>query len=177
MKRRSTKWEINKRTGLYAKRYGFYFLPDFASTAYMAQGLTLIAAFADLQHHSSDTSLKDQIAAYICLSRVKVLEGMCIMQPFSPYLFSHGNPPGPARLLKNCGVHCHLQKPRKSGIMRILRSGKLSNGRRKLLRRRKNRKRCRRQPALWLRSICVLLAISKALRLTDATPQNLALFR
>ena len=41
-----------------------------------------------------------QIAAYVCLSRVKQLGSICVMQPFSPVLFAHGNPAGPKRLLR-----------------------------------------------------------------------------
>ena len=66
----------------------------------MIQGATLEAAFVDLQHASSKVSITSQIAAYVCLSRVKMLLRMCVMQPFSPFLFSRGNPVGPVRLVR-----------------------------------------------------------------------------
>ena len=75
-------------------------LPDFGSTAHMTQGATLEAAFADLQHWSSKASMTSQIAAYVCLSRVKQMQNICVMQPFSTFLFALGNPDGPERLVK-----------------------------------------------------------------------------
>ena len=58
-------------------------------------------AFANLQHWSSKASMTSQIAAYICLSRVKRLQSMCVMQPFSTFLFAKSNPAGPERLVRN----------------------------------------------------------------------------
>ena len=75
-------------------------LADFGSTAHMIQGATLEAAFVDLQHSSSKASMTSLIAAYVCLSRVKRLQNICVMQPFSPFLFALGNPAGPERLVR-----------------------------------------------------------------------------
>ena len=97
---RTRTWKVNKYTGIEARRTGFWMLPDFGSTAHMIQGATLEAAFADLLAAYSKGSMISQIAAYICLSRVKRLESMCVMQPFSPFLFSHGSPAGPERLIR-----------------------------------------------------------------------------
>ena len=94
LKKRSKKWRVNKQTGIEARRTGFWFLADFGSTAHMIQGATLEAAFVDLQHGSSKPSVTMQIAAYVCLSRVKRLEHLCVIQPFSPKLFTLGNPMG-----------------------------------------------------------------------------------
>ena len=44
--------------------------------------------------------MTSQIAAYICLSRVKRLQSMCVMQPFSTFLFAKSNPAGPERLVR-----------------------------------------------------------------------------
>eukprot|EP00959_Pyramimonas_sp_CCMP1952_P172570 3605859-Pyramimonas_sp.AAC.1 len=41
-----------------------------------------------------------QIAAYVCLSRVKRLLSICVTQPFSTFLFALGNPVGPERLMR-----------------------------------------------------------------------------
>ena len=100
LKRRSRTWKVNKHTGIQARRTGFCMLPDFSSTAHMIQGATLEAAFADLQHWSSKASMTSQIAAYVCLSRVKQMQNICVMQPFSTFLFALGNPDGPERLVK-----------------------------------------------------------------------------
>ena len=100
LKKRSKIWRVNKRTGIEARRTGFWFLADFGSTAHMIQGATLEAAFVDLQHGSSKPSVTTQIAAYVCLSRVKRLENLCVIQPFSPKLFTLGNPKGPNRLIR-----------------------------------------------------------------------------
>ena len=66
----------------------------------MIQGATLDAAFADLQDVGFTVSATAQVAAYVCLSRVKQLKHICILQPFSPLLFSRGPPVGPERLIR-----------------------------------------------------------------------------
>lgn len=100
LKPRSRTWKVNKYTGIEARRTGFWMLPDFGSTAHMIQGATLEAAFADLQTAWSKVSMISQIAAYVCLSRVKMLERTSVLQPFSPFLFSRGSPAGPERLIR-----------------------------------------------------------------------------
>ena len=100
LKPRSRTWKVNKHTGIEARRTGFWMLPDFGSTAHMIQGATLDAAFADLQTAWSKVSMMSQIAAYICLSRVRMLERICVLQPFSPFLFRGGSPAGPERLIR-----------------------------------------------------------------------------
>ena len=80
LKRRIRTWKVNKHTGIQARRTGFWFLPDFGSTAHMIQRATPEAAFVDLQQSSSKASMTSQIAAYICLLRVKRLPSICIMQ-------------------------------------------------------------------------------------------------
>ena len=100
LKRRSTVWDVDTYKGLKVRRIGFPFLPDFTSTAFKCQGQTLGAAFADLQSYLESGSLKEQIEGYICMSRVKRRSTMCIVQAFSPYLFTHGNPKGAERLLR-----------------------------------------------------------------------------
>ena len=100
LKKRSKIWRVNKQTCIEARRTGFWFLADFGSTAPLIQGATLEAAFVDLQHGSSKPNVTSQIAAYVCLSRVKRLENLCIIQPFSSSLFTLGNPRGPHRLIR-----------------------------------------------------------------------------
>ena len=94
LKRRSRAWQVKKHTGIETRRTGFWILPDFGSTAHMIQGATSEAAFADLQHSSSRPCMTPMIAAYVCLSRVERVQNICIMHPFSPFLFALGNPEG-----------------------------------------------------------------------------------
>ena len=100
MKRRSRTWKVNKYQNIEARRTGFWFLPDFGSTAHMIQGATLEAAFADLQETSSNVSPSSQIAGYVCLSRIKKIISIWILQAFSPLLFTQGPPKGPERLIR-----------------------------------------------------------------------------
>ena len=79
---RTRSWKVSKYTGIAARRKGYTLLPDFASTAHMIQGSTLDAAFADLLDAASKVSLPAQIAAIVCLSRVKLLRGIVVLQPF-----------------------------------------------------------------------------------------------
>ena len=66
----------------------------------MIQGATLDAAFVDPQDVASKVGLTLQIAVYVCLSRVKELLSLCVLQPLSPLLFKRGPPPGPYRLIR-----------------------------------------------------------------------------
>ena len=84
-------WTLNKFTGIQARRKGFTLVPDFGSTAHMIQSATLDAAFADFQDASSRDSRAAQRAAYVCLSRVKTMDSIQILQPFSALLFARGS--------------------------------------------------------------------------------------
>eukprot|EP00973_Karenia_brevis_P020135 2763385-Karenia_brevis.AAC.1 len=53
----SRTWEVNKFTGVKARRTGFFLLPDFASTAHMIQGRSLEAVLCGVTD--------SQIAAYV----------------------------------------------------------------------------------------------------------------
>ena len=97
---KSRTWKVHKYTGIEAKRTSFWIIPDFCSTAHMIQGATLKAAYMDAQHSGCNIGLVNQIAAYVCLSRVKQLEGIYVLQSFSPLLFNRGPPEGPERLLR-----------------------------------------------------------------------------
>ena len=100
LKPRSRTWKVNKYTGIEARRTGFWILPDFGSTAHMIQGATLDAAFVDPQDVANKVGLTLQIAVYVCLSRVKELLNVCVLQPLSPLLFKRGPPTGPHRLIR-----------------------------------------------------------------------------
>jgi hypothetical protein len=95
---RSRTWKVNKYTGVEARQTGFLLLPDFGSTAHMIQGATLDAAFYDGQDAGSNVGEDGQVAAYVCLSRVKDLEHVAVLQAFSPLLFKQGPPKAIAAL-------------------------------------------------------------------------------
>ena len=97
---KTRKWQVNKGQGIEARRTGYLLLPDFCSTAHMIQGATLEAAFWGSHDANQNIAPAEQIAGYVVLGRVKHLHRMCILQPFSPLLFSRGPPQGPAILLK-----------------------------------------------------------------------------
>ena len=96
----SRTWKVNKYTGISARRSGYFMVPDFGSTAHMIQGQTLDAGFADAQEVQTTPSGESHIASYIAFSRVKEMEKIWMLQPFSPFLFRQGAPKGPAILMQ-----------------------------------------------------------------------------
>jgi hypothetical protein len=100
MTAKSRTWKVNKYTGIEARRTGYSLLPDFASTAHMIQGATLDAVFSDAQEAGGNVSMAAQIAAYVGFTRIKELCKICVLQPFSPWLFARGPPSGPERLIR-----------------------------------------------------------------------------
>ena len=93
-------WILNQQSQVKVHRRGFTLLPDFASTAHMIQGMTLDAVIADCGAHSDTPSLKDMLAAYVALSRVRQAETLLILRMFAKPLFQQGAPPGPSCLMK-----------------------------------------------------------------------------
>ena len=85
-------WIVNKYTGVKAKRFGFYWIPDFASTADMIQGQTLDAVFCH--------AISQQIRAYVGCSRVRKKTGIWLLESFAPSLFMRGCPKGPRILME-----------------------------------------------------------------------------
>ena len=63
-------------------------------------GATLGACTLDLGTWDATTSREAQLSGYMCLSRVRKSEDLCIVQPFSPNLFSHGELIGPHTFLE-----------------------------------------------------------------------------
>ncbi len=96
----SRSWKVNTKTGVSARRTGFFLIPDFGSTAHMIQGQTLDGVLPDAESHVSPAGPSTHIGAYIGFSRVKTLQGVWILRPFSPFLFTAGSPPGPDILMK-----------------------------------------------------------------------------
>ena len=109
--KKSRTWKVNKYTGIEARRTGYLLLPDFGSTAHMVQGQTLDAEFCDCQEAGGKVSTASQIAAYVCLSRVKELLMICVLQAFSFLLFTRGPPKGPDLLIRKLRGEftCHAQ--------------------------------------------------------------------
>ena len=58
----SRTWVVNKRTGVKARRTGYFLLPDFASTAHVIQGQTCKAAQCDTMEAHTATTTEQQIA-------------------------------------------------------------------------------------------------------------------
>ena len=85
-------WLLCRRSGMSALRTGYFLVPDFATTAHMAQGQSLPALFCCI-----DT---DPVAAYVMLSRTTALETLAILRPFSSRLFRGGPPLGRQLLLR-----------------------------------------------------------------------------
>ena len=93
-------WTINKETKSEAERRGFRLIPDFACTAFMVQGASLVAALADCGDVDAPGSIRSLVNAYVILSRVKRAHGLALLRAFSPELFNTGVAPGPHCLLK-----------------------------------------------------------------------------
>ena len=93
-------WVINHGTDAKAQRRGYRLIPDYASTAFMMQGATVEAMFADCGDVLGLIGLNEMVSAYVALSRVKTAAGLLLLRPFSPRLFRLGMFPGPECLLK-----------------------------------------------------------------------------
>ena len=93
-------WVINENTDAKAKRRGFRLIPDYASTAFMMQGATVKAMFADCGDILSLVGLNEMVSAYVALSRVKTAGGLLLLRAFALDLFRLGMSPGPECLLK-----------------------------------------------------------------------------
>ena len=64
-------WILNAATEAKIRRTGYCLLPDFAWTAFMAQGMTLQAGIADCGDVLDTPSALDQMNTYVILSRLK----------------------------------------------------------------------------------------------------------
>jgi len=93
-------WIINNATDAKAQRRGYRLIPDYACTAFMMQGRTVEAMFADCGDVLTLIGLNEMVAAYVALSRVKKTQGLVLLRAFSPDLFRLGMSPGPECLLK-----------------------------------------------------------------------------
>ena len=93
-------WVLNQETQVKVSREGYTLLPDYACTAHMVQGMTLDAVIAECGTIKDSVSLKDMLAAYVALSRVRTAETLLLVRMFSRLLFQQGPPPGPYCLMQ-----------------------------------------------------------------------------
>ena len=93
-------WTINNESGAKATRQGFTLVPDFASTAFMIQGVTLDAMLAECGDILDHPALAEMVTTYVILSRIKKATGLLLLRAFAPNLFRMGSAPGPHCLLK-----------------------------------------------------------------------------
>ena len=87
-------------------RKGFTLVPDFASTAFMVQGMNLSAELAECGDIFDTPGISEMLATYVILSRVRKADGLLLLRAFSPYLFRLGSAPGPYCLLKLLHPFC-----------------------------------------------------------------------
>ncbi|CAK9008371.1 unnamed protein product [Durusdinium trenchii] len=93
-------WSLETNGKATVSRRGFPLACDFAGTAHSFMGSTLEACTLDLGHWDSTASREAQLSGYMCLSRVRKAEDLCIAQPFSPNLFTNGELIGPHTFLE-----------------------------------------------------------------------------
>ena len=95
-------WKLESHGAASIARKGFPIACDYAGTAHSFMGATLPACSLDLGFWDSTANRDGQLSAYMCLSRVKSAEDLCVARPFSPNLLSQGELIGPDTFL---GVH------------------------------------------------------------------------
>jgi len=106
LKPRVAQWMVNKKTEAKVRRKGFPLIPDYACTAHMVQGMTLRGALADCGDVLDNPALKDMLAGYVALSRVRTADTLLLLRAFSAALFRQGPPPGPHCLMRLLRAKC-----------------------------------------------------------------------
>ena len=106
LKSRKSTWLVNRKLEIKVIRKGYHLIPDNACTAHMVQGMTLEALLADCGDVLDHPALKDMLAGYVSLSRVRKAETLLLLRAFSRYLFQQGPPPGPRCLMKRLRSRC-----------------------------------------------------------------------
>ena len=92
-------WKLEAHGTATVARRGFPLACDYAGTAHSFMGATLAACSLDLGFWDTVANRDSQLSAYMCLSRVKKAEDLCIARPFSPNLLSQGELIGPDTFL------------------------------------------------------------------------------
>lgn len=93
-------WVFNEKNGAKVKRAGFAMVPDFAWTAFVAQGVSLPAGLADCGDVLDVPGFSELIRTYVILSPFTKADGLLLMRAFSHELFNLGPTPGPYCQLK-----------------------------------------------------------------------------
>ena len=93
-------WQLETAGKATVARRGFPIASDLAGTAHSFMGATLEACTLDLGVWDAGTSRDAQLSGYMCMSRVKRCEDLCVAQPFSPNLFRNGELVGPHTFLE-----------------------------------------------------------------------------
>ena len=92
-------WKVDPQGLATIARRGFPIACDYAGTAHSFMGSTLKACTLDLEAWNAPSNRDAQLSGYMCLSRVKKCEDVCVTQAFSPNLFAQGDLLGPRLLL------------------------------------------------------------------------------
>ena len=82
------------------KRFGFRVVPELGGTIHGYCGDTLDAMIGDLLEWNRKPCPEDMHKAYISKSRIRRVEHMLLVQPYSPHLFRQGELPGPQLLME-----------------------------------------------------------------------------
>ena len=93
-------WQLEAHGHATVARKGFPMACDHAGTAHLFMGATLDACSSDLGFWDSSAPRDSQLSAYMCLSRVKRAEDVCVARTFSPNLLSQGELIGPETFLQ-----------------------------------------------------------------------------
>ena len=93
-------WKVAATGSATVLRRGFPVACDYAGAAHSFMGATLPACTLDLGFWDSTPSRDAQLSAYMCLSRVKRAEDLCVSRPFGPNLLGQGDLTGPRTLLE-----------------------------------------------------------------------------
>ena len=94
-------WNLNPgNQQVHIRRYGFPIVPDFGGTAHSYCGDELKTVIGDLLQWNHLPNLDHALRAYIIRSRVRCLEDLLIVRPYSPMLFRQGEQSGPHLLLQ-----------------------------------------------------------------------------
>ena len=93
-------WSRDTAGNAKVRRVGFPIVPDFGGTAHAYCGSTLPASLGHLLSWDKKPDLESMIHAYIIKSRVREVDKLLLVEPYSPQLFRQGALPGPDLLMK-----------------------------------------------------------------------------
>ena len=100
LKARTHVWTRDKAGNVKVQRTGFPIVPDFSGTAHSYVGATLDADVTDCLPWYQRPSRDYQLRGYNMKARVRSVDKLLIVQPYSPQLFRQGSLPGPRLLME-----------------------------------------------------------------------------